>query len=193
MPTKYIYKNTEHFNVKSVRDAIWETENIIFGTPINSDEWKSLGVEVVNYEDVIENPPVEPNLEELKQMKLGALKGAFEEYRISNEIFFVSSLGFKVNANVTAFKNVNGLIAQLQHKEDVGETNPTVNFMTFTDELVTLGIKDLKTIQFEISQNISNLYAQKWAIREAIQYAKNEETLNAIELVFDYTDFSIKV
>ncbi len=193
MPTKYIYKNKEHFSIKSVRDTIWETENIIFGIPSNSDEWKSLGVDVVNYEDVIENPPIEPNLEELKQMKLGALSGAFDEYRISNKTFFVSSLGFKVNANVTAFNNVNGLVGKLQYKEDEGETDPTVIFMTFDNELVTLDMKQMKTIQFEISQNAYNLYAQKFAIRQSIQSAKDEETLNAIEMVFEFTDFSIKV
>lgn len=190
MTTKYIYKNKEYLSADSVRKAIWEEECKIFGTPESDEDWQALGVQVVIVEDELENPPVEPSLDELKQMKLGALDGAFAEYRQSSKTFLISSLGFKANANVTAFDNVSGLVAQLQFKADKGEENPQVGFMTFDDELVMLDIEKMKTLQVEISENGSNIYAQKWMLRQTIQAAENEETLNAIEIVFKHTDFT---
>ena len=190
MAKKYTYNGTEYNSTHQVRQAIWENERKIFGSPETVEDWVALGVTLEETPDPVSPTPHEPDLDELKQMKLGALDGAFNEYRNSSETFLVSSLGFKTNANVTAFDNVSGLVAQLQYKADKGEENPQVGFMTFDDELVLLNIEDMKTLQVEISANGSNVYAQKWLLRQKIQVAESEEALDAIEIVFTHTDFT---
>lgn len=185
----YTYEGIEYKSESQLRKAIWFNERKALPKLSTVEDWAKYGVELVTVETPYVEPK-EPDLDELKQMKLGALDGAFNEYRNSSETFLVSSLGFKVNANVTAFDNVSGLVAQLQYKADKGEENPQVGFMTFDDELVLLNIEDMKTLQVEISANGSNVYAQKWLLRQKIQDAESEEALNAIEIVFTHTDFT---
>lgn len=187
---QYIYNSETYRSEHEVRQAIWKNEYKIFGSPETVEDWKSLGVTLEETSDPVSPTPHEPDLDELKQMKLGALDGAFDEYRQSSKTFLISSLGFKANANVTAFDNVSGLVARLQYKADKGEENPQVGFMTFDDELIMLGLDELKTLQVEISANGSNVYAQKWALRSQIQNAQNEQELEAIEIKFEPTDFT---
>lgn len=175
MSNKYIFNGKEYRTEKALRQAIFEATRKAFGRVV---DWTKCGVEVV------EVVPVVPTLKALKSQKLNELEERFNEYRQSKDTFIESSLGFRVNANVTAFDNVSGLVAQLQYRQENGEANPTIGFMSFDDELVTLSLAELKKIQVEISQNGSLAYAKKWAIRTAIENAKNEEELNAIDIVF---------
>ena len=192
MKTIYKYNGVEFTNETQLRKAVWYKERKALPKLSTVEDWAKQNVEVIFKTDAIANPPREPDLDELKQMKLGALDGAFNEYRNSSSTFLVSSLGFKANANVVAFDNVSGLVAQLQFKADKGEENPQISFMTFDDELVMLDLEKMKTLQVEISENGSNIYAQKWALRQAIQTAENEEALSAIEIVFTHTDFTVE-
>lgn len=152
------------------------------------DEYAQANPDKVTQE-VIEIEP-EPTLEQLQSKKLSQLELQFNRYRESSDTYLVSSLGFKANANITAFDNVSGLVAQLQHRIENGEENPQVGFMTFDDELVLMDLTQMKTLQVEISQNGSNIYSQKWALRQAIKAAEDKEVLDAIEIVFIHTDFS---
>lgn len=175
MANKYIYNGKEYRSEKALRQALFEATRKAFG---RVEDWSKYGVEVV------EIVPVEPTLESLKSRKLDELEERFNEYRQSKDTSIESSLGFRVNANIVAFDNVSGLVAQLQYRQENGEANPTIGFMSFDDALVTLSLADLKKLQVEISENGSKAYAQKWAIRTAIENAKNEEELNAIDITF---------
>ena len=188
----YVYKGVEYKSEHQVRQAIWQTERKVFAKCEASEEWAQHGVEICFKDEAIASPPREPSLDELKQMKTGSLDVAFNEYRKSSKTYLVSSLGFIANANVTAFDNVSGLVAQLQFKVDNGEEKPQVGFMSFDDELVMLGLEEMKILLVEISINASNVYAQKWSIRQAIQEAKSKESLEAIEIAFEGPNFTIK-
>ncbi len=190
MAKKYIYNGTEYASEYQVRQAIWKNEHKIFGSPETAEDWVVLGVTATETIDPPSPTPREPDLDELKQMKLGALDGAFEEYRQSSKTFLISSLGFKANANVTAFDNVSGLVAQLQYANDLGYYDKKIGFMDFNDQLHEIGLTELKTLQVEISANGSNCYAQKWALRNQIQNVQNEQELEAIEIKFEPTDFT---
>lgn len=190
MTVKYFYNEKEYNSAYQVRQAIWEAEHKIFGSPETVEDWVALGVTVTETIDPPSPAPREPDLDELKQMKLGALDGAFNEYRNSSETFLVSSLGFKTNANVTAFDNVSGLVAQLQYANDLGYYDKKIGFMDFDDQLHEIGLQELKTLQVEISANGSNCYAQKWALRIQIQNAQDKQELEAIEIKFEPTDFT---
>ena len=187
MAKKYTYNGTEYNSTHQVRQAIWENEHKIFGSPESNEDWEVLGVSV-SYSDNFEYAVTD--ISQLKEMKLITLDGVFNAYRKSSDTFLVSSLGFRVNANVTAFDNVSGLVAQLQFKTEKGEENPQVGFMTFDDELVMLDLEKMKTLQVEISENGSNVYAQKWALRQTILAAENAEDLSAIDIKFIHTDFT---
>ena len=190
MAKKYTYNGAEYNSTHQVRQAIWENEHKIFGSPETVEDWVTLGVTLEETPDPVSPTPHEPDLDELKQMKLGALDGAFNEYRNSSETFLVSSLGFKTNANVTAFDNVSGLVAQLQYANDLGYYDKKIGFMDFDDQLHEIGLQELKTLQVEISANGSNCYAQKWALRNQIQNAQDKQELDAIEIKFEPTDFT---
>ena len=175
---KYIYKENEYRTERALRVAIFEAERLALPKVETDDEWAKYGVEVV------EVAPVLPTLEVLKSRKMVELEERFNEYRQSSNTFIESSLGFRVNANIVAFDNVSGLVAQLQYRQENGEANPTIGFMSFDDELVTLSLADLKKLQVEISENGSLAYAKKWEIRTAIEQAQDEEALNSIDITF---------
>ena len=185
---QYIYNGKTYSSEYAVRKAIWKNEYKIFGSPETVEDWAALGVVLTVTEPVV----TEPTLEQLKGEKLSRLESLFNQYRESNDTYVVSSLGFKANANVTAFDNVSGLVAQLQYKVERGEDNPQVGFMTFDDELVQLNLAQMKTLQVEISQNGSNIYGQKWVLRQTIKAAESKEVLDTIEIVFTHTNFSVE-
>lgn len=182
----YKYQGIKYNSESQLRKAVWFKERKALPKRSTVEEWAKHGVELIITEPVA----TEPTLEQMKSKKLSQLEANFNRYRESSDTYLVSSLGFKANANVTAFDNVSGLVAQLQHRIENGEENPQVGFMTFDDELVQLSLAQMKTLQVEISQNGSNIYAQKWALRQAIQAAEDKDALDAIEIVFTHTDFS---
>ena len=191
MVKKYIYGGKEYFSISLLRQAIWNKDRKIFGMPKMRDEWLSLGVEVQESDDDKTTELVYPDIEDQKKVKLSALDGAFLEYRNSKDAFLISSLGFKVNANVVAFDNVTGLVARLEYAKSQGNANEKVEFMDFDDILRDLSLEDLKILQVEISVSGSNCYSQKWKLREQIQNAQTEQELKAIEITFSSSDFSL--
>lgn len=183
----YLYKGVEYKSEREVRKTIFEQERKAFGKPKTAAEWSRLGVEIVETE---KSEIIAPTLESLKAQKLKALDMEFKRYRESGSTYLISSLGFKANANVTAFDNVSGLVVQLQYKAENGEQNPQVGFMTFDDELVLLNLVQMKTLQAEISKNGSNNYSQKWSIRNAINASQTHKELGAVAIEFYPSDFT---
>ena len=93
-----------------------------------------------------------------------------------------SSLGFKIDANEDAVRNLNGLV-------DIGHND--VSFCDYDNvihEHVTA--EQVKTMRNEILLNGQNLYAQKWNYRAAVNAAETVDELNAITFKFDMLDFS---
>ena len=99
--------------------------------------------------------PVEPEktLDELKSDKLAELstKASSFEQTENKEMYIVSSLGYKVNADPKALRNIEVLI-------DLGVTQ----FRNYDNETVEVTTDNLKTIKSEISINSVKLYQQKW-------------------------------
>lgn len=184
MIKKYIYNGCEYASEYEVRQAIFEKDRVVFGKPQSEDEWLKFGVTIAMVE-IPEPEEYTPSFDELKNEKLNDLEVNFESYRNSHLTHLISSLGFKVNSNVTAFNNVTGLIAQLEVEGD----GATVGFMTFDDELVSLNIEQLKIILVEISKHGSFVYQQKWELRNQIENATDVDSLNAIEIKFESVDF----
>ena len=135
------------------------------------------GLEVKSTTDVTLLKP----LAEFKKDKLQELSqksSAFEQTE-NKEMYIVSSLGYKVNADPKALRNIEVLI-------DLGVTQ----FRNYDNETVEVTTDNLKTIKSEISINSVKLYQQKWAMQDLINKAETKEELDAIEIKFNMMDFS---
>lgn len=130
----------------------------------------------------------EPSLEEVKAHKLSELESDFLDYRMSKTTFVNSSLGFKVNANSTAYMDVDGLIGILASQREAGTENPTITFMDFDNVPHDLNEEQLTTIKNEISMNGSRAYEVKWAYRGQINLAESAEELGKITFSFEPSD-----
>lgn len=114
------------------------------------------------------------DLEVERQKKLYALTKEFKS--LQDEAWLICSLGFKIDANDEAYRNVDGLIKLLEAK-DVTET---VSFMDYNNEVHPVSYNNLKQMQVEIITNGNNLYAKKWEIRTAILACTTVEELDKI-------------
>lgn len=185
---KYIYNKTEYKSVYDVRNAIWENEHIIFGTITNNDEWENLGVTVVEEDDLVIETQ-KPSIEDEKNKLLSDLENVFQTYRYSSTTSLFSTLGFEVNCNVTAMDNVHGLVTALEYRKENGEENPTIFFSDFNDNIHELTLEDLKRLRYEIVDNGSYVYNQKWTLRKNIEESVTTEELENITIAFTSKTF----
>lgn len=135
------------------------------------------GLEVKSTTDVTLFKP----LEEFKKEKLQELdqkSSAFEQTE-NKEMYVTSSLGFKVNADPKALRNIDVLISQ-----------KVTQFKVYDNTIKPVTVEDLKIIKSEIEQNALNLYHQKWKFEGIINSAGSIEELNQIDINFKMLDFT---
>jgi hypothetical protein len=157
------------------------------GTGTNTEFYKSIGMEDLEVEKAYDGSyylkgyaPTKP-LEEFKKEKLQELSqksSAFEQTE-NKEMYIISSLGYKVNADPKALRNINVLISQ-----------KVTQFKVYDNTIKSVTVEDLKIIKSEIEQNALNLYHQKWTFEDLINKAETKEELDAIEIKFEMLDFS---
>lgn len=126
--------------------------------------------------------PTKPSIEELRVQKLTELNSlAFELEQTENKNMVVtSSLGYRVNADPKAKRNIDTLI-ELEV--------PT--FRDYDNEIhLDMTIDKLKTIKREISMNAINLYNQKWVMEKEIKSLKTVEELNNYHIIFEMLNFN---
>ena len=127
-------------------------------------------------------PDPEPTPEEMlagaKATRLALLSERFAV--AEREGHFLSSLGFEVDANETANRNVTGLVTML---EATGEKETVFCDYGNVMRHVTLG--QLQSLQLELIAYGRMLYARKWELREAVNAAQTPEAVAAIEINFD--------
>lgn len=93
-----------------------------------------------------------------------------------------SSLGFKIDANEKAVRDLNGLV-------EIGDND--VSFCDYDNVIHDhITAEQVKTMRNEVLLNGQNLYAQKWTYRAAVNAAETLEQLNSITFKFDMLDFS---
>ena len=127
-------------------------------------------------------PDPEPTPEEMlagaRAEKLVQLGDAFEHVQQFGH--FGSSLGFEVDANERANRDVAGLITVL---EATGQTE--TQFCDYGNVMRTVTLAQLGTLQLEIIVYGQMLYARKWELRDSISAAQTPEAVAAIEINFD--------
>lgn len=128
-----------------------------------------------------------PTLEEVKTQKLAELERKFLAW-YETEATVTSSLGFVADSDSRAMMDTSGLVTTLEAQPV--ETRGTVAFMDHNNQPHQLTLDQMKTVNLEIIQNGQSAYAQKWALRTAIEAAETTEAVNAIEIAFVGEDFS---
>lgn len=121
------------------------------------------------------------SLDDFKKLKLSELKTLSSMFeRTENPNMFVhSSLGFRVNADSKAIRNIDVLIY----------LNTRI-FRDYDNIDRTVSETDLQVIKREISLNALNLYQQKWNFESQIKNSENIDDLKDFEFSFEMLDFS---
>lgn len=123
---------------------------------------------------------VERELSSCKRLMLNKLNDAFNTLSYSIK----SSLGFTIDADDVANRNLNGLLRMMTDES-------TVEFCDFDNNFHTLTKENVNTMLDEITLNAQNLYSQKWVIRTAIESAETVEELSFVTIHFNMLDFSM--
>lgn len=131
----------------------------------------------------------DPELAELKARKLAELSNItdkFEQNKCS-EMYFTSSLGFRVNGDRRSVQNIESLITigkPTRFKDYDNKLHPD-----FSVPVPDFSVEKLNILKLEIAENGENLYQQKFAYEYRIQTATTPEELN-FDMVFEMSDFS---
>jgi hypothetical protein len=176
MATRYLYNDKKYTSLWSLRQAIWQNEHKAYGNPITQQEWDEIGIKVTVEEY---DPLDEMNLEALRARCLSLLESQFTAYRNASTTYVNSSLGFKANANITAYNNVDGIL--LQAEMGAGTLSEgKIAFMDFDNQVQMLDADQLKMLKLEISENGSRAYGVKWQYRTQIEQAQTNAQLKEL-------------
>lgn len=128
-----------------------------------------------------------PTLEEVKAQKLSELEQKFLAWYETGATV-TSSLGFVADSDSRAMMDTSGLVTTLEAQPE--EARGTVAFVDHDNVAHQLTLDQMKTVNLEIIQNGQSAYAQKWALRTAIEQAQDVEAVNTISIEFHGEDFS---
>lgn len=182
MATRYLYNSQKYTSLWSLRQAIWQNEHKVYGNPTTQEEFQEIGLNVTveTYD-----PLDEMDLEQLRARCLSLLETQFTNYRNASTTYINSSLGFKANANVTAYNNVDGILLQAEMGAATLSEEGKVTFMDFDNQVQMLDANQLKTLKLEISENGSRAYGVKWQYRTQIEGATTNAELKEL-MVFNF-------
>ena len=127
----------------------------------------------------VPNPPL-PELnayKEQRKIELNTLHEAAEK-----EAHVLSSLGFEIDANDRANRDVTGLLVTTP-------ADGVVTFMDYSNQAHTVSRADLEVMQKEIIENAQYLYTQKWQYRAQIEACETSEALSYLNFQFAYKSF----
>lgn len=173
-----VKKELEHVTAFEVQgeDITMYLDNYLSRKP-NRQELALIEDILAKYKELKESTELD-RAKALKLYELSTQALAFEQTE-NKEMYIISSLGYKVNADTKALRNINVLISQ-----------KVTQFKVYDNTLKPVTVDELKIIKSEIEQNALNLYQQKWTFEDLINKAETKEELDAIEIKFTMKDFS---
>ena len=129
------------------------------------------------------------SVDELKSRMLAQLSAEADKFEqtLNKEMYFTSSLGFKVNGDRRTKDNLQDLISTF-----TARGVETVAYRDYDNQNQDLTLEQLKVLLAEHLQNGFSLYEQKWEKQEQINAAKSKEDLGKISLDFVMQNFSVK-
>ena len=184
------YKKCDFSSIRNMQHNFASGEIIIDDEHVESDPFEEIGLDALNKIDELldkqnkrRNPPP-ATLEEAQELKLEELAQvtALFENNLNKDMYFTSSLGFKVNGDRRTRSNIEDLIAFTQ-------TFP-VAYRDYDNVMRNVTENDLRTMLVEHITNGNNLYQTKWLLESQIQECTTIEEVNAIEIKFEMMDFS---
>ena len=110
-------------------------------------------------------------LEEARTEKLTELEAAFNT--ASQKAHCTSSVGFEIDADETANRNIEGLVLVMQPEK-------TTLFRAYDNTFHEVTREQLETMRKEIVVNSQYLYQAKWTMEAQIQAAETAEVLDTI-------------
>ena len=113
----------------------------------------------------------EPPLSEQKAAKKAALNDAFE--RLMAKAHCRSSLDFEIDANEKADRNIRQLLTVVKADE-------TVSFCDYDNDYHQVTGAGLETLLADVACHTRLRYAEKWALRKAIDAARTSEELDGV-------------
>ena len=116
---------------------------------------------------------IEVSLDEARAAKLAEISAAFEQAGRTAHVR--SSLGFEIDANERANRDVEGLITVL-----TATGAPGTMFCDYNNVMREVTLEQLKTLRLEIIAHGQALYAKKWLLREAVGAAQTLAEIQAV-------------
>lgn len=174
---RYKYKDNYYMSLYQLRQAIYQFENILYGSPKNQEEFDA--IDLLKGKVTVEefDPLDDLSVEQLRNNCQIYMNNAFTEYRNSSKSYIDSSLGFPINCNEVAYQNIDGCILQAQQGASTLSEDGKVAFTDFNDNLQMLNEEQLTTLKLEVSENGTRAYGVKWGYRQLIDSTEDKETL----------------
>jgi hypothetical protein len=194
---------TTQDNTYEIRNPIWnDIEHTTFNVELNHSEYGWIKFTVTSQDnselsqklweiqsDLEIQEAQEKSLDELKAEKIKRISEHAELFEQSEckEMYIISSLGFRANADRRSLQNLDNLIL----------LNEPVRFRDYDNvfhppfpEEPNFSIEDLKILRLEMAKNGHNLYEQKFLKQISIMNAETVEQVEDVIEDFVMTDFS---
>lgn len=108
------------------------------------------------------------------------------EASLNKDMYFTSSLGFRVNGDRRTKSNLSDLITYFDYQSVSG----FVEYRDYDNVTRKLTKQQLTTLLGELVLNGQALYQQKWSIQDLISRASTFDDLHAVKIDFHMTDYS---
>lgn len=110
------------------------------------------------------------------------------EDNLNKEMYFTSSLGFKVNGDRRTKDNLQDLITFFDLQAKKGK----IQYRDYDNQDQALTKEQLQTLLTEHVTNGQMLYTIKWQLQSKVKAATSLDDLHSITIAFPMTDFSVK-
>lgn len=111
------------------------------------------------------------------------------EDNLNKDMYFTSSLGFKVNGDRRTKDNLQDLITFF----DLQAVEGKIQYRDYDNQDQSLTKEQLQTLLTEHVVNGQSLYNKKWQLQSEIKAAQDFDSLNKIKIAFPMNDFSKQV
>lgn len=128
-----------------------------------------------------------PSLVEAQTEMLNQVKEKFLAW-YEHDAVATSSLGFRINSNIRAKNDVEGLIKKIESLPESERSG--IYFRDYDNKLHEVTLEQVKTMDLEIIDNGLYAYDQKWAYENQINNAESVSELQSIVIEFKGRDFS---
>lgn len=115
-----------------------------------------------------------------RKAELDLISDNLSQYKCK-DMYLTSSLGFKINADISSQKNLEALIR-------IGQ--PTDKFKDYDNNYQSVTVENLNTMLTECVINGANLYATRFSYCDTLKTSDSMDEIMEIEFIFIMKDFS---